>query len=145
MWLFGPVRSSELHVRQRERMAGCVGLQRANVRWFLSVDGSDLPDSARADGRTTFRSITVDGEEIEFTDGFTDLHTASTSRRWQVTATAWPMRARRSNSCTAFALQPRAATAPGLLSSRSWVARHDAAARRGGPLSVGDLASILLL
>jgi UDP-N-acetyl-2-amino-2-deoxyglucuronate dehydrogenase len=75
MWLFGPARSSEVHVRERDRMAGSIELQSANVRWFLSVDSGDLPASARAAGRTTFRSITVDGEEIEFSGGFTDLHT----------------------------------------------------------------------
>jgi UDP-N-acetyl-2-amino-2-deoxyglucuronate dehydrogenase len=56
-------------------MAGHIELKRANVRWFLSVDRSDLPESIRTAGRTTFRSITVDGEEIEFTEGFADLHT----------------------------------------------------------------------
>jgi len=75
MWLFGPAQSSEVHVREQARMAGRFELARAHVRWFLSVDPRDLPESARAAGRTTFRSITVDDEEIEFTDGFTDLHT----------------------------------------------------------------------
>jgi UDP-N-acetyl-2-amino-2-deoxyglucuronate dehydrogenase len=75
MWLFGPAGPSEVHLRERERMAGCIELQRANVRWFLSVGPSDLPESARVAGRSTYRSITVDGEEIEFTEGFTDLHT----------------------------------------------------------------------
>jgi UDP-N-acetyl-2-amino-2-deoxyglucuronate dehydrogenase len=45
------------------------------VRWFLSVDVNDLPDSVKESGKTTYRSITVDGEEIEFSGGFTDLHT----------------------------------------------------------------------
>jgi UDP-N-acetyl-2-amino-2-deoxyglucuronate dehydrogenase len=75
MWLFGPPGPSEVHVREQSRMAGAFSLARADVRWFLSVDPRDLPETARAAGRTTFRSITVDGEEIEFTDGFTDLHT----------------------------------------------------------------------
>jgi UDP-N-acetyl-2-amino-2-deoxyglucuronate dehydrogenase len=75
MWLFGPPQSTEIHLRERTRMAGHIELKRANVRWFLSVDRSDLPESIRTAGRTTFRSITVDGEEIEFTEGFADLHT----------------------------------------------------------------------
>ena len=75
MWLFGPADSSEVHVREQSRMAGAFTLVHADVRWFLSVDPRDLPETARAAGRTTFRSITVNGEEIEFTDGFTDLHT----------------------------------------------------------------------
>jgi UDP-N-acetyl-2-amino-2-deoxyglucuronate dehydrogenase len=75
VWLFGPVRSSHVHVRERARMAGFLELKRANVRWFLSVTADDLPAAARAAGRSTYRSITVDAEEIEFTEGFTDLHT----------------------------------------------------------------------
>jgi UDP-N-acetyl-2-amino-2-deoxyglucuronate dehydrogenase len=75
MWLFGPVRSTEVHIHERARMAGHIELARANVRWFLSVDPSDLPEVARAAGRHTLRSITIDGEEIEFSEGFTDLHT----------------------------------------------------------------------
>jgi len=75
MWLFGPVRESEVHVREQARMAGAFTLARARVCWFLSVEAGDLPEGARAAGRTTFRSITVDGEAVEFTEGFTDLHT----------------------------------------------------------------------
>ena len=56
-------------------MAGSLELRNAHVRWFLSADHADLPASARADAKTTFRSITVEGKEIEFTEGFTDLHT----------------------------------------------------------------------
>ena len=50
-------------------------LERAKVKWFLSVDSSDLPYQANPGVSSTYRSITIDGEEIEFTDGFTDLHT----------------------------------------------------------------------
>ena len=56
-------------------MAGFLSLRDADVRWFLSVDPRDLPGGAVQGGRTTHRSITLDGKEIEFTDGFTDLHT----------------------------------------------------------------------
>lgn len=75
VWLFGPVQSTETHVHERSRMAGYIELKRANVRWLLSVDASDLPDSSRLGKRPTYRSITVDGSEIEFSEGFTDLHT----------------------------------------------------------------------
>jgi len=75
VWLFGPVRDSQVHLREREKLAGCLELQRATVRWFLSVSPGDLPEHARSSGRTTFRSMTVDDQEIEFTEGFTDLHT----------------------------------------------------------------------
>jgi UDP-N-acetyl-2-amino-2-deoxyglucuronate dehydrogenase len=56
-------------------MSGFIELERARVRWFLSVDKDDLPFYAKAGGKTTYRSITVDGREIEFSEGFTDLHT----------------------------------------------------------------------
>lgn len=75
MWLFGDVVRSEVHERTAYRAGGFLELQRADVGWFLSVDASELPPEAAASGRTTFRSITVDGVEIEFTEGFTDLHT----------------------------------------------------------------------
>lgn len=75
VWLFGDVESQEVHLKQPRRMAGSIALERANVRWFLSVEAKDLPFSPEPGGRATFRSITVDGEEIEFSEGFTDLHT----------------------------------------------------------------------
>lgn len=75
MWLFGPVVRQEVHLRDRARMAGMLELQGANVRWFLSVEHGDLPFALTPGGRSTYRSITVDDEEIEFTEGFTDLHT----------------------------------------------------------------------
>lgn len=75
MWLFGGVQNTELHLCEKSRMAGYIELEHANVQWFLSVDAEDLPVSARTLGRTTYRSIAIDGEEVEFTEGFTDLHT----------------------------------------------------------------------
>ncbi len=75
MWLFGGVQQSDVYLSEPSRMSGQIELERASVRWFLSTDRDDLPEGARTAGRTTFRSIAVDGEEVEFTDGFTDLHT----------------------------------------------------------------------
>lgn len=75
MWIFGPVRHHEVHLAEDGRMAGYLDLEKARVRWFLSVDRRDLPEAAVAAGKTTFRSITVDGSEFEFSEGFTDLHT----------------------------------------------------------------------
>lgn len=73
-WIFGPVRDQRVHLARPEKMAGAIELERARVRWFLSVDRADLP--AEAAGRTTFRSLVLDGEPIEFSEGFADLHAA---------------------------------------------------------------------
>jgi UDP-N-acetyl-2-amino-2-deoxyglucuronate dehydrogenase len=75
LWLFGPVADSAVHLSESTRMSGVLELERASVRWFLSTDQRDLPFVAQPGQRTTLRSIAVDGEEVEFTDGFTDLHT----------------------------------------------------------------------
>lgn len=75
LWLFGPARSSEVHLRDHDRVGGVLELDRARVRWFLSVNAADLPEETRAAGKTAFRSIKMDGNEIEFSEGFTDLHT----------------------------------------------------------------------
>ena len=74
IWLFGPVLSSEVHLSEPERIGGFLKLERANVPWFLSIDGRDLPPHIQG-VQPTYRSITVDGEEIEFSGGFRDLHT----------------------------------------------------------------------
>jgi UDP-N-acetyl-2-amino-2-deoxyglucuronate dehydrogenase len=76
LWLFGPVQSSATHVRDPRRMAGRCDLERARVRWFLSVDGADLPGGYVESGRSAYRSLTIDGRELEFSDGFGDLHTS---------------------------------------------------------------------
>ena len=75
LWLFGPAAGWKVHAADDRRMAGFLELERARVRWFLSVDPADLPVPPTPGARTTLRSITVDGSEIEFTEGFTDLHT----------------------------------------------------------------------
>jgi UDP-N-acetyl-2-amino-2-deoxyglucuronate dehydrogenase len=75
MWLFGSVNGIKVYYADDERMSGFVELERARVRWYLSVDRNDLPVQAKANHKTTYRSITVDGKEVEFSEGFTDLHT----------------------------------------------------------------------
>jgi UDP-N-acetyl-2-amino-2-deoxyglucuronate dehydrogenase len=72
--IFGPPSASVAHLRDSNRAAGFLDCERASIRWFLSVDRGDLPPGSR---KTTYRSIMIDGEEIEFSDGFTDLHTRS--------------------------------------------------------------------
>lgn len=74
-WLFGDLESQSVHLSEPRRMAGVIRLARARVRWFLSVDARDLPFVAAPGSRSTFRSITVDGQEVEFSEGFADLHT----------------------------------------------------------------------
>ena len=76
LWIFGDVRHQEVHLSAPEKMGGYLEFEKAKVRWFLSVDHRDLPESVRKKSQPTFRSITFDGEEIEFSGGFTDLHTA---------------------------------------------------------------------
>lgn len=75
IWLFGRVVTAEVHLASATRVAGFLELEGAQVTWFLSIDAADLPFTAEPGRRTTFRALTVDGREIEFTDGFTDLHT----------------------------------------------------------------------
>lgn len=75
IWLFGAVEGSRVHLCRPDKLAGALELERARVKWFLSVDAQDLPAEALTKGASAFRSITVDGSEIEFTEGFTDLHT----------------------------------------------------------------------
>lgn len=75
LWLFGQVDVSEVHLLEERRASGRLALERADVEWFLSADPADLPFAPVPGQRTTFRSIEVDGEEVEFTEGFTDLHT----------------------------------------------------------------------
>jgi len=74
-WIFGEVKENIVHVSQQDKAAGFMMLKRARVRWFLSIDYHDIPDEIRAKGQRTFRSITVDNNEFEFSEGFTDLHT----------------------------------------------------------------------
>lgn len=76
-WIFGPVRESQVHLRQEDAAAGFLHLAHARVRWFLSVNEAYLPDEARAKGQRTFRAIMVNGAAFEFSEGFTELHTAA--------------------------------------------------------------------
>lgn len=75
IWLFGNVQTSITHLSEDKRISGFLELNNATVKWFLSTDRKDLPEQAKELGNPTFRSIKVDGEEIQFSSGFTDLHT----------------------------------------------------------------------
>jgi UDP-N-acetyl-2-amino-2-deoxyglucuronate dehydrogenase len=76
-WIFGSVKQNVCHVSDEGKAAGFLELERARVRWFLSVNYDLIPDYIKATGQRTYRSITVEGQEIEFSGGFTDLHTKS--------------------------------------------------------------------
>jgi UDP-N-acetyl-2-amino-2-deoxyglucuronate dehydrogenase len=74
-YVFGALKRNVLHHQQATRSAGYLEYERARVRWYLSVESSDLPANAVERGHRTFRSLTIDGQDFEFSDGFADLHT----------------------------------------------------------------------
>lgn len=76
-WIFGEVKENIVHVKTLDVNSGTLILKNANVNWFLSVNYNYIPEDIKAQGQTTFRSIVVEGEEIEFSGGFKDLHTIS--------------------------------------------------------------------
>lgn len=76
-WIFGEVKMNQVHILKKDKAAGFLELERARVRWFLSIDYNDIPKDLKTSGKRTYRSITVNGKEIEFSGGFTDLHTIS--------------------------------------------------------------------
>ena len=76
-WIFGDVKQNIVHLSEHNKAAGYLELEKARVRWFLSIDYNDLPQKIKPAEQRTYRSILVDNEEIEFSSGFTDLHTLS--------------------------------------------------------------------
>lgn len=76
-WIFGEVQETIVHLKSADTNAGFLTMKNANVRWFLSVNDTYIPELVKNEGLTTYRSMTIDGEEIEFSSGFTDLHTKS--------------------------------------------------------------------
>lgn len=76
IWLYGKPLSSQVFLSRPDKMSGIFELERARVRWFLSVDANDLPAAVRAQGKTALRFLSSNGREVEFSEGFPDLHTA---------------------------------------------------------------------
>jgi UDP-N-acetyl-2-amino-2-deoxyglucuronate dehydrogenase len=76
-WIFGDVTENEVKIHEADQASGFLKLEKANVNWHLSINADHLPTQATASGKRTYRSITVDGDEVEFSEGFTDLHTRS--------------------------------------------------------------------
>lgn len=76
-WIFGPVQKNIVHVMSFDRVAGYLELKKARVRYFLSINSACLPENAVQGEKKTFRTLNIDGEEFEFSAGFTELHTES--------------------------------------------------------------------
>lgn len=74
-FVYGALQQNVVHLNTPYKAAGYLEYERARVRWFLSIDVNDVPESERAKGKRTFRAVLADGEEVEFSDGFTELHT----------------------------------------------------------------------
>ena len=79
-WVFGPVQQNVVHIHTHDRAAGYLEFERARVRWFLSINIDTIPSDVIAAGKRTFRSLSIDGESFEFSEGFTELHTESYRR-----------------------------------------------------------------
>ena len=77
IWIFGDVEKNIVHIMEHDRASGILHLKKANVRWFLSINADTLPKEILESGQRTFRTIKIDKEELEFSAGFTDLHTES--------------------------------------------------------------------
>ncbi len=80
IWIFGDVQSNTVNIHTHDRAAGYLELKNARIRWFLSINEEMLPDSARKEGKRTYRSLKIEDTEVEFSDGFTDLHSESYSK-----------------------------------------------------------------
>lgn len=76
-WLFGPMEAVSVTLKTKDTNAGTLKLKRAHVNWYLSINAQNLPPEAKAKGHPTFRALTIENQEIEFSKGFTDLHTVS--------------------------------------------------------------------
>jgi UDP-N-acetyl-2-amino-2-deoxyglucuronate dehydrogenase len=76
-WVFGELKNNIVHIHTHDRAAGYLEYKKARVRWFLSINYDTLPAEIKEKGMRTYRSVTIDGEEIEFSEGFTELHTSS--------------------------------------------------------------------
>lgn len=74
-WVFGEPQESYVHIHKEDKMAGYLELENARIRWFLSIDFNDLPEELKKKGKRTYRSINIEGNDIEFSGGFTNLHT----------------------------------------------------------------------
>lgn len=77
IWVFGSVIENKVRLHTKDTAAGSLVLQKANINWMLSIDENAIPAAVRADGKRTYRTLSINGEEFEFSEGFTELHTRS--------------------------------------------------------------------
>ena len=77
MWIFGNVEVNEVLQHSEQTASGKLKLEKATVNWLLSINADDLPQEAKESGKKTYRTLSIDGDEFEFSEGFTDLHTDS--------------------------------------------------------------------
>jgi UDP-N-acetyl-2-amino-2-deoxyglucuronate dehydrogenase len=109
-WIFGPVQENIVHLMSFDRVAGYLGLKRARVRYFLSINADCLPPNAVEGEKRTYRSLSIDGEEFEFSQGFTELHTLS----YQKILSGEGFRISEARPCIEIVSQIRNATPVGL-------------------------------
>ena len=77
MWIFGGVQNNEVHIHEHDRASGYLVLEKARVKWFLSINYDVLPKEIKSKGLRTYRSLKIGTEQFEFSGGFTELHTKS--------------------------------------------------------------------
>ena len=77
MWIFGGVKESKVHLHTHDRASGYLELERARVKWFLSINYEVIPEHIKSKGLRTYRSLKIENQEFEFSGGFTELHTKS--------------------------------------------------------------------
>jgi len=82
-WIFGPMQSFSVNEKTKDTNSGTLQLKQANVNWYLSINSNNLPDQAKKENLTTFRTLSIEGESIEYSKGFTDLHTVSYQKMLQ--------------------------------------------------------------
>jgi len=80
IWIFGGVKQNIVHLLEKDKASGYLILEKARIKWYLSLDYNDIPETIKKTGNRTYRSITMNNEEIEFSEGFTNLHTDSYKR-----------------------------------------------------------------
>ena len=76
-WIFGPMQNTTVDIKTKDTNSGTLTFQQANVKWYLSINAENLPQKAKDQELPTFRTLSIEGEDIEFSKGFTDLHTVS--------------------------------------------------------------------